>query len=140
APTGYSSRCIRSRRGRRRTERTCCAWIACGRSSRRCWRFGKPWPACPRARRPRRPAVHRRIPPELARRVRLVALDVDGVLTDNGVYIGRTQAGEAVELKKFDITDGIGIGMLRAAGLPVALVSGRESEATRIRAEELGID
>lgn len=81
----------------------------------------------------------RRIPAELARRVRLVALDVDGVLTDNGVYIGRTQSGEAVELKKFDITDGIGIGMLRAAGLPVALVSGRESEATRIRAEELGI-
>jgi len=83
--------------------------------------------------------VPRRIPAELARRVRLVALDVDGVLTDNGVYIGRTQSGEAVELKKFDITDGIGIGMLRAAGLPVALVSGRESEATRIRAEELGI-
>ena len=81
----------------------------------------------------------RRIPRELARRVRLVALDVDGVLTDNGVYIGRMQSGEAVELKKFDITDGIGIGMLRAAGLPVALVSGRESEATRIRAEELKI-
>lgn len=82
----------------------------------------------------------RRIPAELARRVRLVALDVDGVLTDNGVYIGRTEGGEAVELKKFDITDGIGIGMLRSAGLPVALVSGRESEATRIRAQELGIE
>ncbi|HEX6939133.1 MAG TPA: HAD-IIIA family hydrolase [Longimicrobiales bacterium] len=82
----------------------------------------------------------RRIPPELARRVRLVALDVDGVLTDNGVYIGRTAGGEPVELKKFDITDGIGIRLLVDAGLRVALVSGRESEATRARAEELGIE
>ncbi|HEX7117198.1 MAG TPA: HAD-IIIA family hydrolase [Longimicrobiales bacterium] len=84
--------------------------------------------------------MHRRIPAELARRVRLVALDVDGVLTDNGVYIGRTAGGDAVELKKFDITDGIGIRMLVSAGLPVALVSGRESEATRLRADELGIE
>ena len=81
-----------------------------------------------------------RIPEVLARRVRLVALDVDGVLTDNGVYIGRTQGGEAVEMKRVEILDGLGIHMLRWAGIPVALVSGRESEATRIRAEELGIE
>ncbi len=84
--------------------------------------------------------MHRRLPSDPARRVRLVVLDVDGVLTDNGVYIGRTEGGEAVELKKFDITDGIGVRMLVSAGLPVALVSGRESEATRVRAQELGIE
>lgn len=84
--------------------------------------------------------MHRRLPQELARRIRLVALDVDGVLTDNGVYVGRTAGGEAVELKKFDITDGLGIRMLVDAGLAVALVSGRESEATRLRAAELGIE
>lgn len=75
-----------------------------------------------------------------ARRVRLVALDVDGVLTDNGVYIGTTAAGERVELKRFDIIDGLGIGMLRRAGIVVALISGRHSEATALRAAELGIE
>lgn len=78
--------------------------------------------------------------PELARRVRLVVLDVDGVLTDNGVYIGRTASGEAVELKRFGITDGLGIRMLEWSGIPVVLISGRVSEATRIRAGELGVE
>lgn len=84
--------------------------------------------------------MHRRIPAELARRIRFVALDVDGVLTDNGVYVGSTASGEAVELKRFHILDGLGIKMLGWAGLEVALVSGRESPATRIRADELGIE
>lgn len=75
-----------------------------------------------------------------ARRVRLVALDVDGVLTDNGVYIGATSAGETVELKRFDILDGLGIGMLRRAGIIVALISARHSEATAVRAAELGVE
>src|SRR5690606_6961547 len=139
ARMGCSSRSIRTPPEHRRTGPTCSGWTAYGRSSRPCSRSARPSPAIPWAPGRGRRAVPRRIPPELARRVRLVALDVDGVLTDNGVYIGRTQSGEAVELKKFDITDGIGIGMLRSAGLPVALVSGRESEATRIRAEELKI-
>jgi hypothetical protein len=55
---------------------------------------------------------------------------VDGVLTDNGVYIGATESGERVELKRFDIMDGLGIKMLQWAGLHVVLVSGRESAAT----------
>lgn len=76
----------------------------------------------------------------LARRIRLVALDVDGVLTDNGVYIGTTAAGETIELKRFDILDGLGIGMLRRAGIVVALISGRHSAATKVRADELGIE
>lgn len=84
--------------------------------------------------------MHRRISPEIAKRIRLVALDVDGVLTDNGVYIGQSESGEAVELKRFNILDGLGIKMLGWAGIEVALISGRESPATRIRAEELGIE
>jgi 3-deoxy-D-manno-octulosonate 8-phosphate phosphatase (KDO 8-P phosphatase) len=74
-----------------------------------------------------------------ARRVRLLGLDVDGVLTDNGVYIGPV-AGNRVELKRFDIQDGIGLKLVQKAGVPVAIVSGRFSEATVMRAAELGID
>lgn len=75
----------------------------------------------------------------LAARVRLVALDVDGVLTDNGIWIGPV-AGERVELKRFDIQDGLGLRLLRTAGLPVLWLSGRHSEATTLRAEELRVD
>lgn len=77
--------------------------------------------------------------PETARRIRLVLLDVDGVLTDGGVYVGTLPDGSPVELKRFDIQDGLGVKMLQSAGLEVAVVSGRVSEATRVRARELGI-
>jgi 3-deoxy-D-manno-octulosonate 8-phosphate phosphatase (KDO 8-P phosphatase) len=80
------------------------------------------------------------VPAELARRIRLVVFDVDGVMTDGGVYLGSTEGGEAVELKRFDIQDGLGVLMLRNAGLRVAIVTGRVSEAVRIRAEELQVD
>ncbi|HET9947396.1 MAG TPA: hypothetical protein VFQ22_00590 [Longimicrobiales bacterium] len=76
---------------------------------------------------------------ELARRIRLVIFDADGVLTDAGVYIGATAAGEPLELKRFDIQDGIGIKMLVWAGLEAAIVSGRVSTATELRARELGV-
>ncbi|HZH80127.1 MAG TPA: HAD hydrolase family protein, partial [Gemmatimonadales bacterium] len=75
----------------------------------------------------------------LARRLKLVGFDVDGVLTDNGVYIGMV-GDHPVEFKRFHIQDGIGIRMLRSAGLAVAWVSGRESAATALRARELGVD
>ena len=74
-----------------------------------------------------------------ARRVRLIGLDVDGVLTDNGVFIGPV-AGERVELKRFDIQDGLGLILLRTAGLPVVWLSGRSSEATALRAAELRVE
>ena len=74
-----------------------------------------------------------------ASRVRILALDVDGVLTDNGIWIGPV-AGEPVELKRFDIQDGLGLRLLRTAGIPVIWVSGRHSEATAMRAEELRVD
>ena len=77
--------------------------------------------------------------PEQARRVKLVIFDVDGVLTDAGVYVGKTLNGEPAELKRFDIQDGVGIKMLIWSGLDVAIVSGRVSEATALRAAELGI-
>jgi 3-deoxy-D-manno-octulosonate 8-phosphate phosphatase (KDO 8-P phosphatase) len=78
------------------------------------------------------------IDPERARRVKLLGLDVDGVLTDNGLWIGAVD-GRRVEFKKFDVQDGIGFVLLRYAGLEVCWVSGRESEATALRARELKI-
>jgi len=79
------------------------------------------------------------IDPEVARRIRLLVLDVDGVLTDNGIWIGPI-AGERVELKRFDIQDGLGLVLLRTAGIPVVWLSGRHSEATALRARELKIE
>src|SRR5213593_4699006 len=75
----------------------------------------------------------------LARRLKLVGLDVDGVLTDNGVYLGMV-GDHPVEFKRFHIQDGLGVRMLRAAGLAVVWVSGRESAATALRARELAVD
>jgi len=79
------------------------------------------------------------IPTDVARRIRLVMLDVDGVLTDGGVYVGALPDGSPLELKRFDIQDGLGVKMLQWASIDVIVVSGRISEATRIRARELGI-
>lgn len=73
-----------------------------------------------------------------ARGIRWVGFDVDGVLTDAGVYIGRVET-QRVEMKRFDIRDGFGIKLLQWAGLDVALVSARVSAATTERAAELGI-
>ena len=80
------------------------------------------------------------IPAELAHRIRLVVFDVDGVMTDGGIYLGATESGDPVELKRFDIQDGLGVQMMRSAGLRVAIVTGRVSEAVRIRAGELQVD
>jgi 3-deoxy-D-manno-octulosonate 8-phosphate phosphatase (KDO 8-P phosphatase) len=79
------------------------------------------------------------VDPVRARAVRLLGLDVDGVLTDNGVYMG-VVAGEPVEFKRFDIQDGLGLAVTRLMGLEVVWVSGRSSPATTVRAEELGIE
>ena len=74
-----------------------------------------------------------------ARAVRLVALDVDGVLTDGGIYLGDVD-GARHEFKRYDIQDGLGIRFLREAGILVAIVTGRVSESVRLRAEELEVD
>src|SRR5688572_22257926 len=72
---------------------------------------------------------------ERARRVRLILLDVDGVLTDGTVDIHST-GGES---KPFFIRDGLGMVWARKEGIEVGLLSGRPSEATTRRAGELGL-
>jgi 3-deoxy-D-manno-octulosonate 8-phosphate phosphatase (KDO 8-P phosphatase) len=69
------------------------------------------------------------------RRVRLLVLDVDGVLTDGRLFYGAK--GEA--LKAFHVRDGHGIKQVTAAGITVAIISGRKSAAVARRARELGI-
>jgi 3-deoxy-D-manno-octulosonate 8-phosphate phosphatase (KDO 8-P phosphatase) len=73
---------------------------------------------------------------ERARRIRLLVLDVDGVLTDGRLYFG--PEGEA--LKAFHVRDGAGLVALRRAGVGVAIISGRDSPAVTLRARELGIE
>jgi 3-deoxy-D-manno-octulosonate 8-phosphate phosphatase (KDO 8-P phosphatase) len=72
---------------------------------------------------------------ERARRVRLLVLDVDGVLTDGRLFF--TDRGE--ELKVFHVRDGAGLVALHRAGIEVAIISGRESGAVVRRAAELRI-
>jgi 3-deoxy-D-manno-octulosonate 8-phosphate phosphatase (KDO 8-P phosphatase) len=74
----------------------------------------------------------------LAQSIKLVAFDVDGVMTDGGIYLGDV-AGRRLELKRYEIQDGLGIAMLRLVGVPVAIVTGRVSESVRLRARELAV-
>lgn len=68
--------------------------------------------------------------------IRLMILDVDGVLTDGRLYYGPT--GEA--MKAFDVRDGHGIKLLREAGVDIALLTARSSQIVATRARELGIE
>lgn len=72
---------------------------------------------------------------EKARAIRLLALDCDGVLTDGSLLYGN----DGEELKAFSILDGLGIKLLRASGVEVAIITGRKSEIVTRRARELGI-
>ena len=67
--------------------------------------------------------------------VRLLVMDVDGVLTDGGIYY--TERGD--ELKRFDVRDGQGLVLLRQAGVLTAVITRRRSEIVERRADELGI-
>lgn len=71
-----------------------------------------------------------------ARGIRLLAFDVDGTLTDGGLYIGNS--GEM--MKRFSVRDGFGLNLVRRAGLKIAIVTGRESEIVARRAQELSFD
>ena len=62
-------------------------------------------------------------------------MDVDGTLTDGGVYLD----GNGGEMKRFDIQDGLGLVVLMRMGVKVAFISGRFSPATERRAKELNI-
>jgi len=70
-----------------------------------------------------------------ARKIKLLLLDVDGVLTDGGIVIDE----HGVESKRFDVRDGQGITLLKRAGVEVGFVSGRSSGAVRQRAGDLGV-
>ncbi len=72
---------------------------------------------------------------EMASKVRLLILDVDGVLTDGGIVLD----GGSAELKVFHVRDGHGLVMLRKAGVKIAIISGRNSGVVDRRARELGI-
>jgi len=80
------------------------------------------------------PSRRGRPPAARLRRVRLLVLDVDGVLTDGGLY-----AGPDGEWKRFHVHDGLALARAAAAGLPVAVVSSRRSEAVARRCAELGV-
>src|SRR4030081_3084230 len=71
-----------------------------------------------------------------ARKVRVLCVDVDGVLTDAGMYYGPD--GEV--LKKFNTRDGMGLARVREAGVAVALISGEDSAIVHARAAKLRID
>ena len=68
--------------------------------------------------------------------VRLLAMDVDGVLTDGLIYY--SSSGD--ELKAFNIKDGLGIKLIQKVGVRVAIITGRQSEIVARRARELGIE
>lgn len=73
--------------------------------------------------------------PREAARVRAVVLDVDGVLTDGGIWVG----ADGRESLRFDVRDGHGVRMLREAGIPVAALTRRDSPAARTRCRAMGI-
>jgi 3-deoxy-D-manno-octulosonate 8-phosphate phosphatase (KDO 8-P phosphatase) len=70
-----------------------------------------------------------------AAKVRLLIMDVDGVLTDGGLYYDR----QGNIIKKFNVQDGLGIKLAQAAGLDMAVITGLSSPAVESRVRELGI-
>lgn len=73
---------------------------------------------------------------DAARQVRLLFIDVDGVLTDGALYYDAT--GEA--LKRFHVHDGLGLKLLQQSGIVIAAISGRSSTMVERRLRELGVD
>jgi 3-deoxy-D-manno-octulosonate 8-phosphate phosphatase (KDO 8-P phosphatase) len=72
----------------------------------------------------------------MAQDIRVVFFDVDGVLTDGGLYF--TEAGETI--KRFHSLDGHGIKLLGRAGITPAVITGRDSKPLRLRLAALGIE
>ncbi|HET7833544.1 MAG TPA: HAD hydrolase family protein [Gallionella sp.] len=71
-----------------------------------------------------------------AKLIRLMAFDVDGVMTDGGLYL--SDSGQ--EFKRFNTLDGQGMKMLRASGVELAIITSRTSHCVAKRAQELGIE
>jgi 3-deoxy-D-manno-octulosonate 8-phosphate phosphatase (KDO 8-P phosphatase) len=72
--------------------------------------------------------------------VRILLMDVDGVLTDGRVYLQSFPGEIALELKAFNSQDGAGLKLARIAGLRTGIITGRESAATTRRARENGME
>lgn len=70
------------------------------------------------------------------RSTQLLVLDVDGVLTDGGLWFD----AEGQLSKRFDVRDGLGIRLLQQAGIDIAFLSGGQGGATEVRAQQLGIN
>ncbi len=68
--------------------------------------------------------------------IKMLIIDVDGVMTDGGIILGPG----SIELKRFHVRDGMGITLAKAAGLMVGTLTSKDSEVVRRRANELGID
>lgn len=72
---------------------------------------------------------------ELARKIKLLVLDVDGVLTDGGLYYD----ADGIAMKRFNVQDGFGIKLAQSAGLEVAVITGLNQKPVERRVRELGI-
>ena len=70
-----------------------------------------------------------------AARIKFIAFDVDGVMTDGGLLY----TGDGVEAKTFNVQDGLGIRLAQQAGLELAIITGRNSSVVAARAADLGI-
>src|SRR5450631_672809 len=75
-----------------------------------------------------------------AKKIRVLIMDVDGVLTDGHVWLLSRRDGTASELKGFSAYDGAGLKLARAAGLRTGIITGRESAAVAQRARECEIE
>ncbi|MBI4335490.1 MAG: HAD-IIIA family hydrolase [Candidatus Omnitrophica bacterium] len=72
---------------------------------------------------------------EKAKKIKLLILDVDGVMTDGRIYYGNF--GD--ELKAFDVRDGLGLALLMRAGIETAIITAKKSKIARLRAKDIGI-
>ena len=72
---------------------------------------------------------------EIAKKIKLLILDVDGVLTDGGIYFD----DNGIEQKKFDSQDGLGIKLLQLSGIEVAVITARSTKSAAHRLEGLGV-
>ncbi|MGL1862282.1 MAG: HAD-IIIA family hydrolase [Pseudodesulfovibrio sp.] len=72
---------------------------------------------------------------ELAKNIKLLVLDVDGVLTDGGLYYG----DEGIAMKRFNVQDGFGIKIAQAVGLEIGVITGLDQKPVTKRVTELGI-
>lgn len=73
---------------------------------------------------------------ERARNIKLVVFDVDGVMTDGSLYL----CDDGQEFKAFNVQDGLGMKLLKASGVELAIITGRTSQVVVKRAENTGVE